>query len=128
MFLNSTLSATTLTGLFLISKLFILIFALSEIMLPFHLLGLNGLIGVIANFFEFRDKIGPWTDKLYAVLPAGVDTNTPSQINFLIKNKYQNLILEVDADNVSARNVYKKYGFEDIEESYWYEFSDKTFS
>ena len=51
-----------------------------------------------------------------------------SSINFLIKNKYQNLILEVDADNVSARNVYKKYGFEDIEESYWYEFSDKTFS
>ena len=50
-----------------------------------------------------------------------------SSINFLIKNKYQNLILEVDNDNLSARNVYKKYGFKDIEESYWYEFSDKTF-
>ena len=50
-----------------------------------------------------------------------------SSINFLIKNKYQNLILEVDTENVSARNVYKKYGFEDIEETYWYEFSNKTF-
>ncbi len=50
-----------------------------------------------------------------------------SSINFLIINKYHNLILEVDADNISARNVYKKYGFEDIEESYWYEFSDKAF-
>ena len=50
-----------------------------------------------------------------------------SSINFLIKNNYQNLILEVDNDNLSARNVYKKYGFKDIEESYWYEFSDKTF-
>ena len=50
-----------------------------------------------------------------------------SSINFLIKNKYQNLILEVDNDNLSARNVYKKYGFKDIEESYWYEFSDKAF-
>jgi len=50
-----------------------------------------------------------------------------SSINFLITNKYHNLILEVDADNISARNVYKKYGFEDIEESYWYEFSDEAF-
>ncbi len=50
-----------------------------------------------------------------------------SSINFLIKNKYHNLILEVDADNASARNVYRKYGFEDIEESYWYEFSDEAF-
>ena len=50
-----------------------------------------------------------------------------SSINFLIKNNYQNLILEVDNDNLSARNVYRKYGFKDIEESYWYEFSDKTF-
>ena len=26
---------------------------------PFHLLGLKGLIGVTAIFFESRDKIGP---------------------------------------------------------------------
>mgnify|MGYP001334616569 CR=1 FL=1 len=52
---------------------------------PSHLLGLNGLIGVIAIFFESKDKIGPCTDKLYAVLPAGVETKTPSEINFFIK-------------------------------------------
>ena len=39
----------------------------------------------MANFLEFKDKIGPLTDKLYAVLPAGVEIKTPSQINFLIK-------------------------------------------
>ena len=37
------------------------------------------------NFLEFKLKIGPCTDKLYAVLPAGVDTNTPSETNSLIK-------------------------------------------
>ena len=52
--------------------------------LPFHLLGLKGLIGVMANFPEFKDKIGPCTERLYAVLPAGVDTRTPSPISFLI--------------------------------------------
>ena len=31
---------------------------------PFHLLGLNGLIGVTANFFECNDSIGPFTDWL----------------------------------------------------------------
>jgi len=56
-----------------------------ETIFPFHLLGLKGLIGVMANFLEFKDKIGPLTDKLYAVLPAGVETKTPSQINFFIK-------------------------------------------
>ena len=35
-------------------------------------------------FFEFKSNIGPFTEKLYAVLPAGVDTKTPSEINFLI--------------------------------------------
>ena len=44
---------------------------MSLTILPFHLLGLNALIGDIDNFFEWRLKIGPWTDKLYAVLPAG---------------------------------------------------------
>ena len=56
-----------------------------ETIFPFHLLGLKGLIGVIASCLEFKDKIGPLIDKLYAVLPAGVDTRTPSQINFFIK-------------------------------------------
>ena len=31
---------------------------------PLHLLGLKGLIGVTAIFFEFKDSIGPCTDKL----------------------------------------------------------------
>ena len=58
---------------------------LSEINFPFHLLGLNGLIDVNAIFFESNDRIGPLTDKLYAVLPAGVETRIPSLINFLIR-------------------------------------------
>ena len=41
-------------------------------------------MGVIAIFPELRERIGPRTDKLYAVLPAGVLTRTPSPINFLI--------------------------------------------
>ena len=65
-------------------KFLILMIDLFETIQPFHLLGLNGLIGVIANLFEFKDNIGPWTERLYAVLPAGVDTKTPSDINFLI--------------------------------------------
>ena len=59
MFLTSTLSATTLTGLFFIFKFLIFIEEDEDTILPFHLLGLNGLIGVIASFFEFKDKIGP---------------------------------------------------------------------
>ena len=59
-------------------KFFIQILDLSETILPPHLLGLNGLIGVIASFLEFRDNIGPCIDRLYAVLPAGVETSTPS--------------------------------------------------
>ena len=51
-FLTSTLSATTLTGLFLIFKFVILIIELDETILPFHRLGLNELIGVTASFFE----------------------------------------------------------------------------
>jgi len=53
---------------------------------PIHLRGLKALIGAIDNFLEFKLKIGPCTDKLYAVLPAGVDTNTPSETSFLIIN------------------------------------------
>ena len=58
-FLTSILSATTLIGLFCIFKLIIFIKEDEEITLPFHLLGLKGLIGVIASFFEFNDKMGP---------------------------------------------------------------------
>ena len=58
-FLTSILSATTLIGLFLIFKFFILITEVSETILPFHLLGLNGLMGVTASFLEFNDRIGP---------------------------------------------------------------------
>ena len=80
------MSATALTDLLWTFKFFISISEEEGTILPFHLLGLKGLIGVIASFFEFNDKIGPPIDKLYAVLPAGVETNTPSQINFFIKN------------------------------------------
>jgi len=40
-------------------KFLILMIDLFETTQPFHLLGLNGLIGVIANLFEFKDNIGP---------------------------------------------------------------------
>ena len=68
---------------------------LSDKIFPFHLLGLNGLIGVIANFLEFKDKIGPSTDKLYAVLPAGVHSKTPSPMSFFIRVFYLFLILKM---------------------------------
>ena len=63
-FLTSRLSATALMGLLTEFKLVIVIFDLSLTILPFHLLGLNGLIGEIDNFLEFKLNIGPWTDRL----------------------------------------------------------------
>ena len=71
---TSILSATELIGLFFGSKFLILISVESWTIFDFHLLGKKGLIGEIESFFEFRLKIGPWTDRLYAVLPAGVET------------------------------------------------------
>ena len=58
-FLNSKLSATRLTGLFLVFRLIIFIKDDEVKILPYHLLGLKGLIGVTAIFFEFKDSIGP---------------------------------------------------------------------
>ena len=55
------LSATALIGLFFGFKFLITIFDRSLTIFPFHLLGLNGLIGEIDNFFEFRLNIGPWS-------------------------------------------------------------------
>ena len=81
----SILSATAATGLFSGSRLINFILEIFETTFPFHLLGLKGLIGVTASFLESKFRIGPCTDKLYAVLPAGVDIRTPSPINFLIK-------------------------------------------
>ena len=52
--------------------------------MPLHLLGLKGLIGVTVSLLESKFKIGPCADKLYAVLPAGVETKTPSEIKFFI--------------------------------------------
>ena len=52
-------SATALIGLLAGFKLVIVIFSLSPTIFPFHLLGLNGLIGAIDNFFEFKLYIGP---------------------------------------------------------------------
>ena len=49
MFLVSLESATALTGLFLNSKISNFIVLLYGINAPFHLLGLNGLIGVSAR-------------------------------------------------------------------------------
>jgi len=46
-------------GLLIGFKLVIVIFNLSPTILPFHLLGLNGLIGAMDNLFEFKLKIGP---------------------------------------------------------------------
>ena len=63
-FLTSILSATALIGLFIGFKFFIVIFDLSLTIFPFHLRGLKGLIGEIDNFFEFKLKIGPWTERL----------------------------------------------------------------
>ena len=63
-FLTSILSATALIGLLVGFKFFIIIFDLSLTIFPFHLLGLNGLIGEIDNLFEFKLKIGPWTERL----------------------------------------------------------------
>ena len=62
-FLTSTLSATALIGL-LEFKFLIVILDLSLTIFPFHRLGLNGLIGEIDNFLEFKLSIGPCTDKL----------------------------------------------------------------
>ena len=83
-FLTSMLSATALIGLLLGFKFLITTSEPSLTTLPLHLRGRKGLIGDIANFFELRSKIGPCTDKLYAVLPAGVDTKTPSPTKLLI--------------------------------------------
>ena len=58
-FLTSRLSATALMGLLSGFKLVIVIFDLSLTIFPLHLLGLNGLIGEIDNFFEFKLSIGP---------------------------------------------------------------------
>ena len=58
-FLISKLSATTLTGLFFIFKLITFIDEDEGKIFPFHLLGLKGLIGVTASFFELIDSMGP---------------------------------------------------------------------
>ena len=71
-------------GLFFIERFFIEIIDLSERINPLHLLGLKGLMGTTEIFFESKFKIGPWTERLYAVLPAGVETINPSATNFFI--------------------------------------------
>ena len=58
-FLTSKLSATALMGLLFTSKFFIKFLDLSITIVPFHLLGLKGLIEVIASFFESKFRIGP---------------------------------------------------------------------
>ena len=58
-FLASKLSATALIGLFFGFKFLINIVDLSLIILPFHLLGLNALIGEMESFLECKLSIGP---------------------------------------------------------------------
>ena len=41
-------------------------------------------MGVMVNLLESKFRIGPYAERLYAVLPAGVETITPSEIKFLI--------------------------------------------
>ena len=53
-FLTSKLSATALIGLLDGFKFSMTILVLSLTILPFHLLGLNALIGDIDNFFEYN--------------------------------------------------------------------------
>ena len=71
-------------GLFFGLRFLIYILDLLLTIFPFHLLGLKGLTGEMASLLEFKFKIGPCTERLYAVLPAGVHTNNPSPLNFLI--------------------------------------------
>ena len=63
-FLTSKLSATALIGLLFLSKFLITILDLSLTIVPLHLLGLKGLIGVTANLLESKFKIGPCTERL----------------------------------------------------------------
>ena len=63
-FLTSKLSAAALIGLLFGSKFLIIILDLSLTVIPVHLLGLKGLIGVIANLFESKFKIGPCAERL----------------------------------------------------------------
>ena len=58
-FLTSILSATALIGLFFELRFLIIIFELSLIVFPFHLLGLKALIGLIDNLLESKLRIGP---------------------------------------------------------------------
>ena len=65
-FLTSVLSATALTGLFFKSRFSILINDLLLILLPFHPLGTNGLIGVMASLpFNFKTDLWQINCKLY---------------------------------------------------------------
>ena len=63
-FRTSKLSATALIGLLDGLRFLIIIFDLLLTILPFHLLGLNGLTGDIAILFEFKFNIGPCTERL----------------------------------------------------------------
>ena len=58
------LSATAQIGLLFGFKFLIIIWDLSPTIFPFHRLGLNGLIGEIDSFFEFKLNMGPCTERL----------------------------------------------------------------
>ena len=78
------LSATAATGLFFGSKLVINILVLSETIFPFHLLGLKGLIEVIAIFLEFDND----DDLSNAYAVYNYDSNK-DYIDFFVTNLSQ---------------------------------------
>ena len=97
------MSATELTGRFILSKISKYTLEFLDNVAPFHLLGLKALIGVRARTFESMGKIGPCAEKLYAVLPAGVATRTPSQTSSSILMVSSICILILAASFVSLK-------------------------
>ena len=82
-FLTSIVSATALTGLFFGLQTSNLISTSCDSNAPRQRRGRNALIGVSARIFAFIGIIGPCAERLYAVLPAGVERRTPSQASSL---------------------------------------------
>ena len=74
-------SATALTGLLSASKILNSIVTSDGNIAPCHRLGLKGQIGVRHRTFDPRGTIVPPAERLYALLPAGVETRAPSAVS-----------------------------------------------
>ncbi len=81
-FLTSELSVTSLIGLLDGFILVIIIFGLSLTIFPLYLRSLKALIGEMDSYFKYKLKIVSYTYKLYPMVLAGVETNTPPETNF----------------------------------------------